>query len=159
MKGTVEDWATESLLAARQAYQVPETGKRLKSGQKLAIAYLEGTCRSCGDGSIREGFGWRWCSTRRFLIDDAGELRKSHERRISDPSAIAGTAAAAVADWYFSHKSGSNLDAVSRRLAANDQELLRTLSVLARLMEHAGIGKGRLQRGRHSHRYCRDWNR
>ena len=56
--------------------------------------------------------------------------------------AIAGTAAAAVADWYFSHKSGSNLDAVSRRLAANDQELLRTLSVLARLMEHAGIGKG-----------------
>ena len=41
MKGTVEDWATESLLAARQAYQVPETGKRLKSGQKLGDAYLE----------------------------------------------------------------------------------------------------------------------
>jgi hypothetical protein len=41
MKGTVEDWATESLLAARQAYQVPETGKRLKLGQKLADAYLE----------------------------------------------------------------------------------------------------------------------
>jgi S1/P1 Nuclease len=41
MKGTVEDWATESLLAARQAYQVPETGVRLKSGQKLADAYLE----------------------------------------------------------------------------------------------------------------------
>ena len=38
MKGTVEDWATESLLAARQAYQVPETGKRLKSGQKLGDA-------------------------------------------------------------------------------------------------------------------------
>jgi hypothetical protein len=41
MKGTVEDWATESLLAARQAYQVPETGKRLKPGQKLGDAYLE----------------------------------------------------------------------------------------------------------------------
>ena len=41
MKGTVEDWATESLLAARQAYQVPETGKRLKSGQKLGDAYLD----------------------------------------------------------------------------------------------------------------------
>jgi nuclease S1 len=40
MKGTVEDWATESLLAARQAYQVPETGMRLKSGQKLGDAYL-----------------------------------------------------------------------------------------------------------------------
>jgi hypothetical protein len=41
MKCTVEDWATESLLAARQAYQVPETGKRLKPGQKLSDAYLE----------------------------------------------------------------------------------------------------------------------
>jgi hypothetical protein len=41
MRGTVEDWATESLLAARQAYQVPETGKRLKPGQKLGDAYLE----------------------------------------------------------------------------------------------------------------------
>jgi nuclease S1 len=39
MKGTVEDWATESLLAARQAYQVPETGLRLKPGQKLAETY------------------------------------------------------------------------------------------------------------------------
>jgi hypothetical protein len=41
MKGTIEDWATESLLAARQAYQVPETGKRLNSGQKLSDAYLD----------------------------------------------------------------------------------------------------------------------
>jgi S1/P1 Nuclease len=41
MKGTVEDWATESLLAARQAYQVPETGMRMNSGQKLGDAYLD----------------------------------------------------------------------------------------------------------------------
>ena len=40
-KGTIEDWATESLLAARQAYQVPETGKRLKPGQKLSDPYLK----------------------------------------------------------------------------------------------------------------------
>jgi len=39
MKGTVEDRATESLLAARQAYQVPETGMRPKAGQKLGDAY------------------------------------------------------------------------------------------------------------------------
>ncbi len=39
MKGSVEDWATESLLAARAAYQVPETGKRLKPGQELADSY------------------------------------------------------------------------------------------------------------------------
>jgi hypothetical protein len=41
MKGSVEDWATESLMAARAAYQVPETGQRLKPGQKLADAYNE----------------------------------------------------------------------------------------------------------------------
>jgi hypothetical protein len=41
MKGTVEDWATESLLAAREAYQVPETGTRLKPGQKLGAEYFE----------------------------------------------------------------------------------------------------------------------
>jgi hypothetical protein len=35
MKGTVEDWATESLMAAKEAYKVPETGNRLKPGQKL----------------------------------------------------------------------------------------------------------------------------
>jgi nuclease S1 len=35
MKGTVEDWATESLLAARAAYRVPEIGKWLKPGEKL----------------------------------------------------------------------------------------------------------------------------
>jgi nuclease S1 len=40
MRGTVEDWATESLLLARAAYLVPETGKRLKPGQKLGDAYL-----------------------------------------------------------------------------------------------------------------------
>jgi hypothetical protein len=32
MAGTVEDWATESLLAAREAYLVPGTEKRVKSG-------------------------------------------------------------------------------------------------------------------------------
>lgn len=41
MKGTAEDWATERLLAGRQAYQVPETGQRLKPGQKLGDAYLQ----------------------------------------------------------------------------------------------------------------------
>jgi hypothetical protein len=39
LRGSVEDWATESLVAARAAYLVPETGKRLKPGQKLSDAY------------------------------------------------------------------------------------------------------------------------
>ena len=41
MSGTVEDWATESLLAARAAYQVPGTDLRIKSGQKLADDYYK----------------------------------------------------------------------------------------------------------------------
>ena len=36
-KGTVEEWATESLLAAGQAYEVPETGQQLKPGRKLRM--------------------------------------------------------------------------------------------------------------------------
>jgi len=41
MKGAVEDWATESLLAAREAYQDPTTGQRIKSGVKLGDQYQD----------------------------------------------------------------------------------------------------------------------
>jgi hypothetical protein len=41
MSGPVEDWATESLVAARLAYRLPGTMERLKSGQKLSDAYLD----------------------------------------------------------------------------------------------------------------------
>ncbi len=37
--GTVEDWATESLLAAREAYVDPATGQRIKSDDKLGLDY------------------------------------------------------------------------------------------------------------------------
>jgi hypothetical protein len=40
MKGSVEDWATESLLAAREAYQDPGTGLRIKSRTKLGKEYF-----------------------------------------------------------------------------------------------------------------------
>jgi hypothetical protein len=39
MAGTVEDWEIERPPAARQAYPVPDTGMRLKPGQKLGDAY------------------------------------------------------------------------------------------------------------------------
>jgi hypothetical protein len=39
MAGTPEQWATESLLAAREAYLVPGTTRRLKSGEKLGDEY------------------------------------------------------------------------------------------------------------------------
>jgi nuclease S1 len=41
LAGTVEDWATESLLAARAAYHEPETGERIVSGYRLGDAYIE----------------------------------------------------------------------------------------------------------------------
>jgi hypothetical protein len=37
--GSVEDWATESLLAARGAYVMPETGALIKPGRKLGDEY------------------------------------------------------------------------------------------------------------------------
>ena len=39
MKGTVEEWATESLVFARWAYLIPNKTERLKSGQKLGEEY------------------------------------------------------------------------------------------------------------------------
>jgi hypothetical protein len=39
--GMVEDWATESLLAARAAYQVPGTDRRIKPGEKLVGPYFD----------------------------------------------------------------------------------------------------------------------
>lgn len=39
-KGSVEDWATESILVSRAAYEIPGVG-RLKSGQKLGQDYLD----------------------------------------------------------------------------------------------------------------------
>jgi hypothetical protein len=43
MGGSVEDWATGSLLAARQAYQDPAIGKRIKPGARLSDSYIEAT--------------------------------------------------------------------------------------------------------------------
>jgi hypothetical protein len=39
LSGSVEDWATESLLDARGAYQDPATGQRIRPGARLADAY------------------------------------------------------------------------------------------------------------------------
>jgi hypothetical protein len=41
LAGAVEDWATESLLAARVAYQDPTTGMRIRPGARLADAYRD----------------------------------------------------------------------------------------------------------------------
>jgi hypothetical protein len=41
MKGEPEDWATESLLAAKKAYQVPGEDRMVKRGEKLGAAYVD----------------------------------------------------------------------------------------------------------------------
>ena len=41
LAGSVEDWATESLLAAPGAYQDPATGMRIRPGARLGDAYQE----------------------------------------------------------------------------------------------------------------------
>jgi S1/P1 Nuclease len=41
MDGTLEEWATEGLQAARQAYQDPATGMKIEPGARLAEAYYE----------------------------------------------------------------------------------------------------------------------
>jgi hypothetical protein len=57
MNGTVEDWATESLLSARYAHQVPETGLGLEPGQKLGESYqaagLPVVCRRLSQAGSR----------------------------------------------------------------------------------------------------------
>ena len=39
MDGTVEDWATESLMVARQAYRDPAAGRTIEPGTVLSEAY------------------------------------------------------------------------------------------------------------------------
>ena len=61
MAGTVEDWATESLLAAREAYKDPATGLKIKPGTKLGEPYHAANLPVAQHvGSIRARCGWRW---------------------------------------------------------------------------------------------------
>jgi hypothetical protein len=67
--GTVEDWATESLLAARKAYEVPVKGGRIKSGQTIGSAYLDANM-----GTVRERLaqaGVRMASVLNEALGDA----------------------------------------------------------------------------------------
>ena len=45
-KGSVEDWAAESLLASRAAYQDPATGRRLKPVPNSVMSISNGACPS-----------------------------------------------------------------------------------------------------------------
>jgi len=57
MKGSIEDWASESLFAARQAYQDTATGVRIETGSKLDNAYHDASLavvtRRLYEGGVR----------------------------------------------------------------------------------------------------------
>ena len=60
-EGTVEDWATESLLAAREAYVDPATGQRIKSGTKLGSTTTPRTSRSSKRECTGPASDWHKC--------------------------------------------------------------------------------------------------
>jgi len=71
MSGTVEDWATESLLAARLAYQDPATGKQIKSGTSSATTTRRSIYRSYASGSAKPDSGYRRCSMARLQVTES----------------------------------------------------------------------------------------
>jgi nuclease S1 len=66
MSGIPEDWATESLLAAREAYQDPQTGKRIKSGTKLGDAYQAKNLPVARKRLAQAGFRLAWVLNEAF---------------------------------------------------------------------------------------------
>ena len=69
MAGTVEEWATESLLAARAAYLIPGTNERLKRGQKLAEAYYEANLPVARGRLYQGGIQLAWVLNEAFSAD------------------------------------------------------------------------------------------
>jgi hypothetical protein len=57
--GSVEDWATESLLAARGAYQDPATGIRIRPSARLGDAYQDAHLPTVRRRLYQAGCGWR----------------------------------------------------------------------------------------------------
>ena len=76
MGGTVEDWATESLLAARAAYQIPGTDKRLKPGQKLGDEYLAIHLPVVRRRLAQAGMRLAWVLNEAFSADQCWECQR-----------------------------------------------------------------------------------
>ena len=74
---SIEDWATESLLAAWQAHHDPVAGQRIKPGAKLGTRIRTRIGLLRGGGSTRPARGWRWCSRRRSRPNEMCRPRPS----------------------------------------------------------------------------------
>jgi hypothetical protein len=66
MSGTVEDWATESLLLARAAYLIPGTGAPIKSGQELGDPYHTANLPSVRQRLAQAGVRLAWVLNQAF---------------------------------------------------------------------------------------------
>jgi hypothetical protein len=83
MKGTVEEWATESLEAARAAYIVPGTDKRITSGQRLSGEYLARHGPVVRTRLAQAGVRLAWVLNHAFAPTQAGvELTASESHTI-----------------------------------------------------------------------------
>lgn len=60
VKGTVEDWANESLAAAKEAYLIPETRVRITSGDGLAEDYAEWNLPTSREQLAKGGVRLAW---------------------------------------------------------------------------------------------------
>jgi hypothetical protein len=60
MDGTVEEWATESLQAARQAYRDPARGRRIEPGARLGEPYYEANLPAARRQLYRAGARLAW---------------------------------------------------------------------------------------------------
>ena len=66
MAGTVEEWATGSLLVARGAYQVPGSELRIKSGKKLGDDYYKASLPVAWRRLCRAGLRLAWVLNEAF---------------------------------------------------------------------------------------------
>jgi hypothetical protein len=73
LRGSIEDWATESLVAARAAYQDPETGERIGPGQWLGDAYIEANLPVVRDRLYLSGVRLAGTLNRIFVAPDVDQ--------------------------------------------------------------------------------------
>jgi hypothetical protein len=66
MSGSVEDWATESLLLARAAHQIPGTEAPIKSGQELGDLYYRANLPAARQRLAQAGVRLAWMLNQAF---------------------------------------------------------------------------------------------
>jgi hypothetical protein len=79
-RGSKKYWATESLVAAREAYLIPGTEKRLKSGEKLSREYYDAHLPAVRRRPCLAGFRLATIRNAPFAEQDADCLGRANVR-------------------------------------------------------------------------------